>query len=449
MNNSGEANHDNERRMNNDKRERDSSSNTNQHPYGMPMGAPMGVYYFPPNYQNVQGYQQFPSSNDGMGSNIFYRPSSGDNMHQRSSTSRPSAILESSSMSTSYDHHHASSEVAQEPSPDTPTSQPKPTRPKRKKPKDKPKRPLSAYNIFFREERANILAQATPGGEDAVASAKPGGEEGEAPQRENKRPKKKRKKIPHGKVTFENLAKMIGSRWKEMPPSRLQYYQDLADKDTIRYEEEMSVWSQKMKDAKAKSAKEMKEKRETEISLQPSDEEENDKLKDSATEDRKKSAVPDGTNNLGHHVGQRHDEPGSLMSNPSWSNAGQYNNYPPILMMPSMPVPNAIMPSQFPVVAADNVMINSQGQRQAGEMQSEINNNFSYPPAQHQMPQVMMPRYMMGQNQGYMPMGMNYPVQNVYMPYATGSQYDNERARGVSGGRGAGDYEDNEAQQPR
>ena len=53
---------------------------------------------------------------------------------------------------------------------------------------------------------------------------------------------------------------------------------------------------------------------------------------------------------------------------------------------------------------------------------------------------------------------MNYPVQNMYMPYASGAPpyafpNDNDRARGrndgASGGRGAGDFDDHETQPPR
>lgn len=396
MHNHSEETDHNELRMNND-RERDQSSSSNQHPYGT---QPMGVYYFPPNYQNVQGYQQFQFNNDGIGSNMYNRPVSGEYVHQQSTASRPSAVLEQSM--PGYDRQHVPSEAAPESSssniPSTPPTS-KPARPKRKKPKDKPKRPLSAYNIFFREERANILAQTeTPGGgRDADESAKLGDGKVGA-----QRPKKKRKKIPHGKVTFENLAKMIGSRWKEMPPSRLRYYQDLADRDTIRYEEEMTTWSQKMREAKAKMAKEMEEKRKLELSMPMCDEEESDKAKKQAGDDKKKSSKPDESDvNVGLHVGQRHDQPSSHMSNSSWNNAGQYGNYPPILMMPSMPVPNAMMPA-FPGGAAD-AMATAPGQRQTGEMPNDVN-NYPQSASQHQMPQVMMPQYMMGQNQGYMPM---------------------------------------------
>ncbi|KAL3927145.1 MAG: hypothetical protein SGBAC_013200, partial [Bacillariaceae sp.] len=81
----------------------------------------------------------------------------------------------------------------------------------RKKPKDRPKRPLSAYNIFFKEERARILEE--------VAASK-----GEDPQ---------------GKIGFQNLAKLIGKRWQELPANEMIYYKEKANTDMVRYKEEM------------------------------------------------------------------------------------------------------------------------------------------------------------------------------------------------------------------
>jgi len=60
--------------------------------------------------------------------------------------------------------------------------------------KMKPKRPLSAYNIFFKEERNRIL--------DGI----PDSEAKHTPRT------RKRKTTPHGKIGFENLAKAIGER---------------------------------------------------------------------------------------------------------------------------------------------------------------------------------------------------------------------------------------------
>jgi hypothetical protein len=110
----------------------------------------------------------------------------------------------------------------------------------RKKPKDRPKRPLSAYNFFFKEERQRIL-------EDL-----PEGEEKEQPssscdKNEQDGGTRKRKKRPHGKIGFESLAKMIGQRWQELEPEGVEYYKKKADADTQRYKEEMKVYSTKCK----------------------------------------------------------------------------------------------------------------------------------------------------------------------------------------------------------
>ena len=152
-------------------------------------------------------------------------------------------------------------------------------KPKRKKkPKDKPKRPLSAYNIFFRDERANILASIQKPAETETGSTTlllatddntngapkfkdASNSEGKttaattststpattSPAGTNTKRKRETKKTPHGKISFESLAKVIGTRWKELPPDRVAHYKGLADLDSERYREEMEAYSERLK----------------------------------------------------------------------------------------------------------------------------------------------------------------------------------------------------------
>lgn len=117
----------------------------------------------------------------------------------------------------------------------------------RKKPKDRPKRPLSAYNIFFKEERARILekipdekekAEGEENKDDPAAVKKEEEEEGE----DEDGKAKKRKKRPHGKIGFENLAKIIGQRWQELAADQVEYYKKKAEVDMKRYKAEMEVY---------------------------------------------------------------------------------------------------------------------------------------------------------------------------------------------------------------
>ena len=103
---------------------------------------------------------------------------------------------------------------------------------KRKKPKGAPKRPLSAYNIFFKEERQRML-QSLPrmdNGPTSNSSSK------------SSRRRRKGRDRPHGKISFENLAKTIGSRWRELGSAERKKFEILAAKDTERYTEEMKVF---------------------------------------------------------------------------------------------------------------------------------------------------------------------------------------------------------------
>jgi HMG-box domain len=111
------------------------------------------------------------------------------------------------------------------------------------KSKDTPKRPLSAYNLFFKDERAKILSE-IPEGDKAVHFLKKS---------------RARRRIPHGKIGFESLAKEIGQRWHSLDPLRVEYYKKLASQDMKRYLREMEDFRKKTKTMKDIVASEKKD----------------------------------------------------------------------------------------------------------------------------------------------------------------------------------------------
>lgn len=90
-----------------------------------------------------------------------------------------------------------------------------------KKPKGMPRRPLSGYNIFFKEERGRLLLEK---GEDSNTSLED--VDGKA----------------KAKIGFEDMAKVIGKRWKELPEKDLARYKELANADMERYRREMDEY---------------------------------------------------------------------------------------------------------------------------------------------------------------------------------------------------------------
>ena len=81
---------------------------------------------------------------------------------------------------------------------------------RKKKPKCMPKRPLSAYNLYFQAERTKIIANQ---------------------QQEN-----------GPRIGFEGLGKIIGKQWRDLSSADKKEYEKLAEKDSERYRKEMDAY---------------------------------------------------------------------------------------------------------------------------------------------------------------------------------------------------------------
>ena len=110
----------------------------------------------------------------------------------------------------------------------------------RKKAKDKPKRPLSAYNYFFKTERQRILKYL------ARKTDPPSESNDSEPVEEVVDAEQESKLVTEGgKVSFEEMGKLIGRRWKAITPEKLEHYNKLAAEDAERYKKELAEYNER------------------------------------------------------------------------------------------------------------------------------------------------------------------------------------------------------------
>jgi hypothetical protein len=96
-----------------------------------------------------------------------------------------------------------------------------------------PRLPLSAYNFFFKAERARILgAKAEEQDAEEAASVEAAGGGGK---------KRKHRKTP-GMIGFRQLANHVGERWRNLTDEEKVPYQKKFAGDRTRYKKEMKEW---------------------------------------------------------------------------------------------------------------------------------------------------------------------------------------------------------------
>ena len=182
---------------------------------------------------------------------------------QHSSTSNAPVSAPNDSPSIYVEQKHKSSGV-------TKRKESKKKKPSRKKslPDDAPRRPLSAYNYFYIDERERILQQKhkeagtvseAATGTDPIKNVKGDSNRNDEydieisepvremlerqktrPNEGRRRPHRKR----HGVVSFQELAKTIASRWRSLPADRVQYYRKIASFDLRRYQAQVFDYNQ-------------------------------------------------------------------------------------------------------------------------------------------------------------------------------------------------------------
>jgi flagellar biosynthesis GTPase FlhF len=107
-----------------------------------------------------------------------------------------------------------------------------------------PKRPLSAYNYFFRSERARLVGEDLDLNEVADV---------------HNRTKKRRHRKTHGKLGFREMANKVGESWRGLSDEDKTPFVQMFHVDRARYKTEVEAWNDQKKEKKKETLQKKKE----------------------------------------------------------------------------------------------------------------------------------------------------------------------------------------------
>lgn len=110
-----------------------------------------------------------------------------------------------------------------------------------KKVEGRPKRPLSAYNVFFRAERERMISTLANDNGTKQSHKKRGDSQSHLMTAKHVH------RSSHGKIGFSNMAKTVASKWKSLPSEQLKMYEAQAFSDKLRFNQEMRRWKLEQK----------------------------------------------------------------------------------------------------------------------------------------------------------------------------------------------------------
>lgn len=104
-----------------------------------------------------------------------------------------------------------------------------------------PKRPLSAYNFFFRQERQALLGEEVA--KDFVITDQ----------------SRRKHRKTHGKIGFAEMARVVGNRWKALDAEKRKAFELQASTEKARYVQELEVWKKLQEEETTETTESMEE----------------------------------------------------------------------------------------------------------------------------------------------------------------------------------------------